>query len=163
MAMGKADQIRKVGAQALGTRLRRLSEQIDRDAAQCYKRFGVRFEPRWFGTIDQLRMNGGMSVSELAEALGITHVSVSQTRKSLEDQGLIASAPDPQDGRRAVLSLTDAGQALIRELTPLWDAMMAASIELDEEAMGIAKALGQLDDALERRSLFDRVGDRLSG
>lgn len=161
MAMAKTDYVREIGGKALGARLRRLSDQIDRDAARCYKHFGVRFEQRWFGVINQLRLNGGMSVGELAEALGITHVSVSQARKSLEAEGLIASSPDPQDGRRSVLSLTAKGEELIATLDPLWSALNAAALEIDKEAEGVALALDRLDDALEHRSLFDRVSDRI--
>lgn len=157
MAMAKTDYVREVGGKALVARLRRLSDQIDRDAARCYKHFGVRFEQRWFGVINQLQLNGEMSVGELAEALGITHVSVSQARKSLEAEALIASSPDPQDGRRSVLSLTAKGEKLIATLKPLWDALIAASEELDRETQGVASALDRLDDALERHTLFERV------
>jgi len=37
------------------------------------------------------------------------------TLAALETRGLVARHPDPEDGRRAVLSLTEAGQQLLRD------------------------------------------------
>jgi DNA-binding MarR family transcriptional regulator len=142
---------------ALGARLRRLSERVDSDAARAYAAFGVAFEQRWFGVLNQLSLTGGMTVGELAQALAITHVSVSQTRQSLEAKGLIASSPAADDARRRVLTLTDEGRALVERLAPLWAAFEAASAELDAEARGIAEALDRLEAALTWRSLLDRI------
>src|ERR1700744_273051 len=37
------------------------------------------------------------------------------TRAGLEARGLVARHPDPEDGRRVVLSLTDAGQRILQD------------------------------------------------
>lgn len=146
----------KAGA-ALGARLRRLSERIDTDAARVYAAQGVEFEQRWFGVLNQLALKGPMSVGALAEALGITHVSVSQTRVSLERAGLIRQEPDASDARRRLLSLSTSGKALAARLAPLWAAFEQASLALDAEAGGLSAALDRLEAALARRSLFDRI------
>lgn len=159
--MGRSDYVRDSGGRALGARLRRLSETIDRDAARCYDFFGVAFEQRWFGVLNQLRLNGPMAVGDIAAALNITHVSVSQTRKSLTGAGLVSTRADPDDARRNLLDLTAKGRALVVTLDPLWRALSDASAELDLEAGAVAEALDRLDDALARRSLFDRVVGRL--
>ncbi|NMO21460.1 MarR family transcriptional regulator [Pyxidicoccus fallax] len=99
------DYVRTKAGAALGARLRRLSERIDNDAARAYAAQGVEFEQLWFGVLNQLALNGPMIVGALAEALGITHVSVSQTRVSLERAGLIRQEPDASDARRRLLSL----------------------------------------------------------
>ena len=151
------DYVKSKGGAAIGARLRRLSERVDGDAARAYAAFGVAFEQRWFGVLNQLALNGGMSVGELAQALAITHVSVSQTRQSLEARGLIASSPAIGDARRRVLTLTDEGRALVKRLAPLWAASEAASAELDAEARGVAEAFDRLEAALARRSLLDRI------
>lgn len=151
------DYVRSKGGATLGARLRRLSERIDVDATRAYGAYGVAFEQRWFGVLNQLSLGGGMSVGELAQRLAITHVSVSQTRQSLEAKGLIASTPAPDDARRRQLTLTREGRALVDRLAPLWAAFEAASAELDAEAQGIADALDRLETALARRPLFDRI------
>jgi DNA-binding MarR family transcriptional regulator len=155
------DYSRRSAGAAIGARLRRLSEQMDGDTGRIYATLGVRFEQRWFGVLNQLAVNGPMSVGELAAALGITHVSVSQTRRSLEAAGLIAATADTKDARRKLLTPTDAAQALIAQLAPLWKAFEAAALELDAEAGGAVAMLDRLDDALGRRSLYQRITERL--
>ncbi|MEO5773864.1 MAG: MarR family transcriptional regulator [Sphingomicrobium sp.] len=159
--MRNSDFSRDAGSGALGARLRRLSEKIDRDATRIYAERRIEFEQRWFGPLNQIVLNGPLSVSEIAERLYITHVSVSQATQSLEAAGLVASQPDVTDRRRRLLSLTSEGQARVRELAPLWAALERAAAALDEEAGGVVPVLDRLDDALERRSLFDRVYELL--
>ena len=151
------DYIAEVGGAALGGRLRRLSAAIDADASRVYTAAGIRFEQRWFGVINQLALAGPLSVSQLADLLGITHASISETRRSLEATGLITSQDDPKDGRRRVLTLSPSGEALVAQLRPLWAAFDDAARELDVEAGGVTEALARLEQALARRSLHQRV------
>lgn len=155
------DYTRKMGGAALGARLRRLSESVDRDATRAYAAIGVAFEQRWFGVLNQLALNGPMTVSELAVALRITRASVSQTRQSLEDAGIIGMEEHPTDARQRHLVLTDAGTKLVRRLKPLWQAMDAAALEVDEEAANVVAALDRLDEALARRSMFERIVEKI--
>ncbi|MDY7233329.1 MarR family winged helix-turn-helix transcriptional regulator [Hyalangium rubrum] len=154
---GLANFTDKAGAAAVGARLRRLSERIDREATELYAELGVKFEQRWFGTMNLLDLYGPLTVGELAQALGITHVSVSQTRDSLQRSGLTTSDVDPSDGRRRTVRLTKEGKALVARLKPLWTALSQAAAELDQEAGDVLAALERLERALERSSLSERV------
>src|SRR3954447_15532095 len=98
---------------AIGARLRRLSERIDREANAIYHQQGIAFEQRWYGILSLLDARGPLSVVEIARILGITHVAVSQTRRSLMEAGLVASSSDDKDGRRRTLSLTKDGAAFV--------------------------------------------------
>lgn len=153
---------KRMGGAALGARLRRLSETIDRDATRAYATMGIRFEQRWFGVLNQLVLNGPMTVSELAAALRITRASVSQARQSLEDAGIVETEEHPSDARQRHLVLTNAGSKLIRRLKPLWQAMDDAALEVDAEADNAVAALDRLDEVLARQSMFDRIVERLS-
>jgi DNA-binding MarR family transcriptional regulator len=156
------DYVRAMRGAALGARLRRLSAAIDADAARVYAAEGIAFEQRWFGVINQLALNGQMSVSSLADALGISHPSVSEARQSLEKAGLIKSAQDPADSRRRVLTLSPAGAELICQLRSVWDVFDQIARQLDDEAGGIAQALDRLEQALARQSLYARVMDGIA-
>lgn len=151
------DYIRGQGSSAIGARLRRLSGRIDRDAARVYARAGIPFEQRWVGALKVFSLYGPLSVGELAGYLGISHVSVSQTRQSMEKAGLTSSVTDQRDARSRRVQLTPAGRRLYRELAPLWKILEAVAVELDEEAGHTVAALERLDRALDRSSLFDRV------
>ncbi|EJL30380.1 transcriptional regulator [Caulobacter sp. AP07] len=152
----------RAGAAAIGARLRRLSERIDRDAGRLYAEIGVDFEQRWFGVLNLLSLFGPLSVGELAAALEVSHVAVSQVRQALTAAGLISWEADARDGRRRALRLTDQGQALVERLAPLWRALAEAAVELDQEAEAALAALERLERALARRSLLDRARDRLA-
>jgi DNA-binding MarR family transcriptional regulator len=156
------DYTRKYGPAAIGARLRRLSESIDEDAGRIYVDLGIDFQQRWVGILEQLHDRGAQPVGELAASLGIRHSSVSQTRRSLEEAGLVESQVDPQDGRSRLLRLSGSGKELVRRLQPLWKILNATSLELDAEADHVIAALDRLDRALERQSLYDRVRQKLA-
>jgi DNA-binding MarR family transcriptional regulator len=56
---------------------------------------------------------GARSVSDLAAAERVRPQSMAQTVGDLEGDGLVARTPDPDDRRRALVSLTAAGSAQI--------------------------------------------------
>ena len=151
------DYTRNAGGAAIGARLRRLSEMVDGDTTRIYETLGIRFEQRWFGVLNQLALNGPATVSELASALRISHASVSQTRQSLEQEGIVLARPDPSDARRRTLKLSAAGRRLINQMRPLWQALETAALELNAEAGNVTRALDRMDDALASVSMFDRV------
>ena len=160
MAEDGDDYSRSMGGQALAARLRRLSERLDRDGTRVYAAHEVVFEQRWYGILRQLMLRGPASVGEIAEALRISHASVSEARRSMEKAGIISATSAPDDGRKRFLHLTPAGEALCARLAPLWDAFNAVAAELNAEAGDVVTLLDRLDDALDRRSMYDRILDK---
>ena len=156
------DFVREKGLAAFGTRLRRLSEQLDREVQGLYREAELDFEPRWFPVVTALAERGPATVGELAEALGVSHAAVSQVRGPLVDRGLIRARSDARDLRRQVLQLTDAGFAAIEPLRPLWAAITAVTAELCGEAPALLAGLEGLESALARKGLGARVRERLS-
>ncbi|SNS60206.1 MarR family winged helix-turn-helix transcriptional regulator [Sphingopyxis indica] len=156
------DFSRLAGAAALGARLRRLSERLDRDSARVYAACGIKFEQRRFGILNQIALNGPMTVGEIAATLQVTHVSVSQARRSLETEALVESLSYAQDARRRPIALTSRGRSLVAKLAPVWEALDECARALNAEAGNLVPLLDRLDDALEARSLFDRTQDRLA-
>lgn len=156
------DYSRVAGGAAIGARLRRLSESLDGDSARVYAALGISFEQRWFGVLNQLAIKGSATVGELAATLKITHVSVSQTRQSLEKSGIVTSQSDPEDARKKKITLTAAGKQLVTQLRPIWAAFDEAAHELNAESGDVVALLNKLDDALERQSIFDRIMVRIA-
>lgn len=64
----------------------------------------------------RLERDGSTSVSDLARAEGIRTQSMGTAIAPLETLGLISGAPDPADGRRTLLSLTDACRILLEQV-----------------------------------------------
>ncbi len=156
---GKSDYSRAMGGQALAARLRRVSERIDRDGTRTYATRGIVFEQSWYGILRQIVEGGPRSIGEIAAALQVSHVSVSKASRSLEKSGYVRSLIDDADRRRRHIVLTAEGERLVERLTPLWQAFNAAAGELNTEAGDVVRLLDLLDDALDARSMFDRIAD----
>ncbi len=74
---------------------------------------------------------------QLAERERVTPPSMNRTLNGLEEAGLIARSPDPDDARKVVVTLTDAGLALIRETRRLrasWFTARLAELTPEERA-----------------------------
>jgi DNA-binding MarR family transcriptional regulator len=155
------DFVRDQGEGAFGTRLRRLSERLDREVQDIYREAGEGFEPRWFAVVAALR-EGPATVGELAGRIGVTHAAISQVRGALAERGLVRALTDPDDQRRQHLELTDRGRETARRLEPLWAAIRAATRELlAQSAPDLIADLERLERALAEQGLKNRVLERL--
>ena len=84
-----------------------------------------------------------LSPSEIAEVMQIPAHNISRKLAHLQRDGLIRRTLDPDDARRRVLSLTDAGQEVSKR----------AQRTLDEEVSGLLATLSKGDAATMIRSL----------
>ncbi len=64
--------------------------------------------------LGRLDREGAMSTSDLAAAERVRPQSMAQTVSELEADGLISRRPDPADGRRALLELTENGRLTLQ-------------------------------------------------
>lgn len=156
------DLVRSRGAAAFGTRLRRLSERLDREVQTLYAERGLPFEPRWFSVVLALREAGPLTVGELASRLGVSHAAVSQVRAAMTRAGLVAGDDDPADRRRRTLRLTEDGEAVALRCEPLWDAIRRTTDSmLAAHAPELLSQMDALEAALDDAGLKARV-DRIS-
>jgi MarR family transcriptional regulator, organic hydroperoxide resistance regulator len=156
-----SDFIKGKGHAAFGTRLRRLSERMDRDVRELYRAQGLDFEPSWFPVFAALSELGAMSVGELATHMRITHAAVSQIRGRLLKDGLVRVRADASDHRRQMLQLTERGQALVERLRPLWSAIADVTETMNRRhSPKLLAELNAFEAALDRRSLFARVSEK---
>jgi DNA-binding MarR family transcriptional regulator len=86
-----------------------------------------------------LDSEGPTRLTALAAAEGVRQPSMSQLVQRLERQGLVVRLSDPDDGRAALIGITDAGRALIAEresaLRDRVDDMLSALSAEDEAAL----------------------------
>lgn len=68
-----------------------------------------RFSLAHGAVLGRLDREGAISTSDLAAAERVRPQSMAQTVSELEADGLISRRPDPADGRRALIELTDKG------------------------------------------------------
>jgi homoprotocatechuate degradation regulator HpaR len=79
-------------------------------------RHGVN-EQQW-RVIRVLGEAGQLDASEVAERANILAPSLTRMIKVMTEKGLIAKARDAGDGRRVMLTIAPAGQALLRKVSP---------------------------------------------
>src|ERR687883_2136189 len=72
-----------------------------------------RFSITQGAVLGRLDREGPQSVSDLAAAERVRPQSMAQTVGDLEADGLVERRPDPDDRRRALVSLTDTGRAAL--------------------------------------------------
>lgn len=113
--------IEELGELFLGTRLKRLSDSLYDEVDKVYARHNIQLSSRVTAVIFLLYQDGDAAITEIAEALGITHPAVNQMSKKLHQQGYVDTRPDPNDERRRLLSLTETGQQLVQQLIPIWE------------------------------------------
>jgi DNA-binding MarR family transcriptional regulator len=68
-----------------------------------------------FATLASLGRTSPRRITDLAAIQGITQPAMTILVKKLEQAGLVERAPDPDDRRAALVSLTAAGEQLLRE------------------------------------------------
>lgn len=72
-----------------------------------------------FSLMGGIKRGEGQTVTELAEKNGIDRTSLTRNLDRLEKLGFIASHPADK-GNARVCDLTDAGEALVEVLVPVW-------------------------------------------
>jgi DNA-binding MarR family transcriptional regulator len=91
----------------------------------------LRFPLMHGAVLGRLDRGGSSSVSELAVAERVRPQSMAQTVGELEADGLLERRPDPEDGRRALVELTDKGRAALEADRRARDGWLAQAIERD--------------------------------
>jgi DNA-binding MarR family transcriptional regulator len=76
------------------------------------------------------------------------------TLAALETRGLIARAPDPEDGRRVILSVTDAGLGVLRD-------RRNARTERLAEALSSGFSRAELEQLMAVGPLLERLADSI--
>jgi DNA-binding MarR family transcriptional regulator len=91
--------------------LRVMVGRLRRRLREVYDGHGL--TPSQTSVLSRLDKEGAASASDLASAERIRPQSVATTLAALDDRGLIQRRPDPGDGRRQLISLSQAGRDLI--------------------------------------------------
>ena len=152
------DFFTQVGELALGSRLKRLSDQVMGEGRVVYANAGIDFEPRWFPVFSLLEMQQGLSVTEIASHLGISHPAVVQAVNELEKKGWIKSSKDQSDGRRRILQLTKEAKLQLPKMKALWqDIANAIHKTLQEHNHNLLDAIQNMEHSLNQTGFADRV------
>lgn len=154
----RRDYLETLGYLALGSRLRRLSDRLAQEVSAIYEEGNFDFQPRWFPVFRCVAAAGktGLGITDIAEAVGITHPAVNQLEQELSAHGLISVKADPNDKRRRLLCLSSRGEKLFKELEETWSNTHAAISEAAEESQ-LLSAIIAFERALNQEPLTRRT------
>jgi len=123
-------------------RISRLARELEQRLEPVYREQGL--EPGWYDVLATLRRIGPpyrLRPTEFSNTLMLTSSGTTKRLDRLEQAGLITRAPDPEDRRGTLITLTDAGRELVDR---------ASEAHLENERR-LVSAL----TATERRALAD--------
>lgn len=152
------DAVKQLGELALGSRLKRLSDEIMKDGKKIYAANKIDFEPKWFPAYYAISQSDKMTVTDIADTIGFKHPSVSQLVKELEQKGLIESHPNQNDARKRNLKLSKKGKELLPGIQSIWsDISNALNEMISHHTHNILCAIEQCEDDFEQVSMLERV------
>lgn len=152
------DFFERTGRMALGSRLRRLSETVTRDAARVHRHYGAPIHPRWFPVIFVLDEGAERTVTEIAREIGHSHVSVSRMVREMRRHGLLAEVASPQDRRTTRVRLSAKGRQARTKMThQITDVGRAIDQASAEARYDLWEALAEWEYLLSEKSLLARV------
>lgn len=102
-----------------------------------------------------LDRSGPTTSSALAREVQITAQAMGATLAGLRDRGLIARDPDPDDGRRMVLTVTDAGRRALEDKRNARTEVIAVALT------GGAFTSAELEQLAAAAPLLDRLAQNL--
>jgi len=98
--------------------------------------------------LGRLDREGVASIGDLALAERVRPQSMTQTLAELEGDGLIARRPDPTDGRRTLIELTERGRTILHADRRSREGWLAKAIETEltpAEQRVLERAVGLLE------------------
>lgn len=144
-------------------RMRSAAREIVRELGFMQKGLaGTELSPSAVHSIIEVGYGSVRNASDLGALLHLEKSSISRLVHKLENDGLIEICPDPKDGRSRVLSLTQDGKSLLREieafarrqlrtaLSPLSGSNIA---QIEAGLVAFAKALGSVSERAPRIDL----------
>ncbi len=126
----------------------RLRLAITRTARRLRQDAGGELGPAGTAALATIERRGPLTPSELAAIEQIKRPTVTRILATLAEAGLVERAPDPADGRSAIVAISSAGRERLRALRARKNAYLArrlGRLEADEVA-----ALERAAEILER-------------
>lgn len=105
-------------------------------------------------TLSRLERGGPATASDLARAEQVTPQAIGPTVAQLEGRGLIARSPDPTDGRRVLLSVTEPGLEALRN-------KRSARVEQMAHVLSEHFSRAELETLRAAAPLIERLGEKL--
>jgi len=132
----------------LATRLRLV---IARSARRLRQEAGTDLSPSLTAALATIERFGPLTPTELAARERVQRPTVTRVACRLEERGLVTRAPDPADGRSALITVTPVGRQLLEEIRTRKDAFLSERVEAltAQDRATLERAAALLEGMLE--------------
>jgi DNA-binding MarR family transcriptional regulator len=132
----------------LATRLRLA---IARSARRLRQEAGTDLSPSLTAALATIERFGPLTPTELAARERVQRPTVTRVACRLEERGLVTRAPDPADGRSALITVTPAGRQVLEEIRTRKDAFLSERVEAltAQDRATLERAAALLEGMLE--------------
>ncbi|WP_425824670.1 MarR family winged helix-turn-helix transcriptional regulator [Streptomyces fractus] len=103
----------------------------------------------------QLLDREGQTQSELLDAVGLDHSTVSKSLRRMQEAGLLTREPAQHDRRVMVVHLTDKGRAMREPIAALWEDLekISAGNLTEQQAAAFVETAYAISEAITSRPL----------
>jgi DNA-binding MarR family transcriptional regulator len=128
-----------------------LRHAIARAARRLRQEAGTDLSASLTGALATIERHGPLTPSELAARERVQRPTVTRVVYRLEEAGLVTRAPDPADGRSALLTVAPAGRALLAAARTRKDAFLSERLDSlsSEDRATLERAAVLLEGLLE--------------
>lgn len=141
----------------LGRLTEQLSELIEQQSAEVFKRAGIVIPVKSSSLLDAIATLGPVSVADLVRALNRSHQLIQQKIPKLLALGLVTRQPDPDDQRVVLITITDAGREQLALLRGLNASFEHAYAGMEQDAGPVFDNIKRAITSLKDRPLIDRM------
>lgn len=151
------DFLVEMGYPGLTGRLKRLNDLFVYQTREFYKSRNLEIEPNWHMIFLLLQKQEEMTVTEIAEALHLSHPAIVKLTKKMKKKGYLESSQDPEDSRKNQLRLSAKAKRELPELERLWQAGNRAIEELLNNSSELLKNLEVVEKNMSRSDFKERM------
>ena len=152
------DALRGFGELGLGSRLKRLSEYILREAQAVYDHFNIDFDPYLFPIIKVIAQKDGVTNGEICQNLNLTQPAITQAINKLIKKELVTIESDAIDKRKKNIHLSKKGSDVVAQMKPLWKVIDAVVKDYTaHESNSLIEHLNKFEDKLSKKRLSTMI------
>ncbi|WP_223129406.1 MarR family winged helix-turn-helix transcriptional regulator [Sinomicrobium weinanense] len=151
------DFLVEMGVAGLTGRLKRLNDLFVYQTKQFYDEHDIDIEPNWHMIFLMLEKHDSLTVTEIAEAIQISHPAVIKLTNKMKKNGYVESFRNPDDLRKQQLKLTKKAMKKLPLLKRYWDAGEKSLNDLLNESEHLLFQLEQLENNLKLSGFKERM------
>jgi len=118
--MDNQDQLVQFEELALGSRLKRLSDHMMKEASKIYTELHIDFDPYHMPLFKLVSEQDSLTIGTISELLNVTQPAVTQYINALVKKNFIVTHTDKYDKRKKKIAISKSGKIMLSTLQPIW-------------------------------------------